>query len=144
MVSGINIDTRSVTVEWFERGETKGKEVELETLLSLNQDLAPVNENGNKINKVKEEKKMKNRFHEFSFNQKKNVKTNFCLHFYVKQKKPHAILYTYISPPPPCTPNLYLMTTALKISFVFLSFWFLHFPFDVSCLFTHTLAYLCW
>ncbi len=27
MVSGINIDTRSVTVEWFERGETKGKEV---------------------------------------------------------------------------------------------------------------------
>ena len=47
MVSGINIDTRSVTVEWFERGETKGKEVELETLLSLNQDLAPVNDNGN-------------------------------------------------------------------------------------------------
>merc|ERR1711879_1144003 len=71
VVSGINIDTRSVTVEWFDRGETKGKEVELETLLSLNQDLAPVNENGNKINKVKEEKKMKNRFHEFSFNQKK-------------------------------------------------------------------------
>jgi len=32
VVSGINIDTRSVTVEWFERGETKGKEVELETL----------------------------------------------------------------------------------------------------------------
>ena len=53
VVSGINIDTRSVTVEWFERGETKGKEVELETLLSLNQDLAPVNENGNnKIGKV--------------------------------------------------------------------------------------------
>ena len=47
VVSGINIDTRSVTVEWFERGETKGKEVELETLLSLNQDLAPVNDNGN-------------------------------------------------------------------------------------------------
>ena len=47
VVSGINIDTRSVTVEWFERGETKGKEVELETLLSLNQDLAPVNSNDN-------------------------------------------------------------------------------------------------
>ena len=56
VVSGINIDTRSVTVEWFERGETKGKEVELETLLSLNQDLAPVNDNGNKINKVKQTK----------------------------------------------------------------------------------------
>jgi len=50
VVSGINIDTRSVTVEWFERGETKGKEVELETLLSLNQDLAPVNNDNNVAN----------------------------------------------------------------------------------------------
>jgi len=50
VVSGINIDTRSVTVEWFERGETKGKEVELETLLSLNQDLAPVNNDNNTTN----------------------------------------------------------------------------------------------
>lgn len=50
VVSGINIDTRSVTVEWFERGETKGKEVELETLLSLNQDLAPVNNDNNATN----------------------------------------------------------------------------------------------
>ena len=67
MISGINIDTRSVTVEWFERGETKGKEVELETLLSLNQDLAPVNENGNKINKVKEEKKNEKPFSRIFF-----------------------------------------------------------------------------
>ena len=27
VVSGFNVETRSVTVEWFERGETKGKEV---------------------------------------------------------------------------------------------------------------------
>ena len=27
VVSGINAASRSVTVEWFERGETKGKEV---------------------------------------------------------------------------------------------------------------------
>ena len=27
VVSGINLETRSVTVEWFERGETKGKEM---------------------------------------------------------------------------------------------------------------------
>lgn len=27
VVSGINPETRSVTVEWFEQGETKGKEV---------------------------------------------------------------------------------------------------------------------
>jgi len=41
VVSGINVETRSVTVEWFERGETKGKEIELEQILGLNQDLAP-------------------------------------------------------------------------------------------------------
>ena len=41
VVSGINVDTKSVTVEWFERGETKGKEIELEQILNLNQDLAP-------------------------------------------------------------------------------------------------------
>lgn len=36
VVSGINVDNRSVTVEWFERGETKGKEVSLYfSLLSL-------------------------------------------------------------------------------------------------------------
>ena len=27
IVSCINVETKSVTVEWFERGETKGKEV---------------------------------------------------------------------------------------------------------------------
>ena len=27
MISGVNLDTRSVTVEWYENGETKGKEV---------------------------------------------------------------------------------------------------------------------
>ena len=43
------METRSVTVEWFERGETKGKEIELEAILSLNQDLAPQNDNSNGI-----------------------------------------------------------------------------------------------
>uniref|UniRef100_U5ELQ3 Kinesin-like protein n=1 Tax=Corethrella appendiculata TaxID=1370023 RepID=U5ELQ3_9DIPT len=37
MVSKIHEDSRSVTVEWFEGGETKGKEIELEMLLQLNQ-----------------------------------------------------------------------------------------------------------
>lgn len=27
VISGINRDSRSVTVEWYEKGETKGKEV---------------------------------------------------------------------------------------------------------------------
>ncbi|XP_040564492.1 uncharacterized protein [Lepeophtheirus salmonis] len=41
VVTGINTTTKSVTVEWREREETKGKEIELETLLGLNQDLIP-------------------------------------------------------------------------------------------------------
>lgn len=41
VVSGINITTRSVTVEWFEKGETKGKEIELDAILALNPDLIP-------------------------------------------------------------------------------------------------------
>jgi len=41
VVSGVNVETKSVTVEWFERGETKGKEIELEQILDLNQDLSP-------------------------------------------------------------------------------------------------------
>jgi len=50
VVSGINVETKSVTVEWFERGETKGKEIELEQILGLNQDLAPASyENANTI-----------------------------------------------------------------------------------------------
>jgi len=54
VVSGINVDTKSVTVEWFERGETKGKEIELEQILGLNQDLAPTSytEAGNNKNKL--------------------------------------------------------------------------------------------
>ncbi|CAB3241203.1 unnamed protein product [Arctia plantaginis] len=40
IVSGVNLDTRSVTVEWYERGETKGKEVEIDAILALNPELA--------------------------------------------------------------------------------------------------------
>ena len=32
MISGINLDTKSVTVEWYENGETKGKEVRFRLL----------------------------------------------------------------------------------------------------------------
>ncbi|XP_013133186.1 PREDICTED: kinesin-like protein Klp10A isoform X4 [Papilio polytes] len=39
IVSGVNAETRSVTVEWFERGETKGKEVEIDSILALNPEL---------------------------------------------------------------------------------------------------------
>jgi len=41
VISGINYDTKSVTVEWFERGETKGKEIEVEQILEFNPDLSP-------------------------------------------------------------------------------------------------------
>ena len=43
VVSGTNVETKYVTVEWFERGETKCKEIELEQILGLNRDLAPTN-----------------------------------------------------------------------------------------------------
>lgn len=39
VVSKLNPSARCITVEWYERGETKGKEVELEAILSLNPDL---------------------------------------------------------------------------------------------------------
>ena len=54
IVSGVNIKTLSVTVEWFERGETKGKEIELEQILGLNQDLAP--SSGNSLPPTKVQK----------------------------------------------------------------------------------------
>lgn len=43
MVSKLNPAQRSVTVEWYERGETKGKEVELDMLLALNPELMQTN-----------------------------------------------------------------------------------------------------
>lgn len=39
IVSGVNLEMRSVTVEWYERGETKGKEVEIDAILALNPEL---------------------------------------------------------------------------------------------------------
>ncbi|XP_071886706.1 kinesin-like protein KIF2A isoform X6 [Anas platyrhynchos] len=41
MVTSLNEDNESVTVEWFENGDTKGKEIDLESIFSLNPDLAP-------------------------------------------------------------------------------------------------------
>ncbi|XP_046550289.1 kinesin-like protein KIF2A [Haliotis rubra] len=36
VISGVNLESRSVTVEWFEKGETKGKEIEVEAIFALN------------------------------------------------------------------------------------------------------------
>merc|ERR1719175_385189 len=41
VVSGVNSDSMSVTVEWFEGGETKGKEIDLESIFRLNEELTP-------------------------------------------------------------------------------------------------------
>jgi len=41
VVSGLNEDQHSITVEWFEGGETKGKEIEVEAVLNLNGNLLP-------------------------------------------------------------------------------------------------------
>ncbi|XP_044738244.1 kinesin-like protein Klp10A [Chrysoperla carnea] len=39
LVSHVSWETRSVTVEWFEKGETKGKEVEISLVIALNPEL---------------------------------------------------------------------------------------------------------
>jgi len=39
VISGINIETKSLTVEWYEKGETKGKEIEMEAITALNPQL---------------------------------------------------------------------------------------------------------
>lgn len=41
VVSGVDWSQRSVTVEWFEQGETKGKELPVDQILILNPDLSP-------------------------------------------------------------------------------------------------------
>ncbi|XP_041447240.1 kinesin-like protein KIF2A isoform X3 [Xenopus laevis] len=41
MVTSLNEDSESITVEWIENGDTKGKEIDLESIFSLNHDLAP-------------------------------------------------------------------------------------------------------
>ncbi|KAM6992944.1 LOW QUALITY PROTEIN: kinesin-like protein KIF2A [Passerculus sandwichensis] len=40
IVTSLNEDNESVTVEWIENGDTKGKEIDLESIFSLNPDLA--------------------------------------------------------------------------------------------------------
>ncbi|KAK4314749.1 hypothetical protein Pmani_013998 [Petrolisthes manimaculis] len=44
-VSAVNPTAKSVTVEWFEKGETKGKEIEFDAVFALNPDLAPQDQN---------------------------------------------------------------------------------------------------
>uniref|UniRef100_A0A6M2DJG3 Kinesin-like protein n=1 Tax=Xenopsylla cheopis TaxID=163159 RepID=A0A6M2DJG3_XENCH len=53
LVSGVNQEQRTVTVEWFEKGETKGKEVEIDMILSLNPELQPAipQQKGDSINR---------------------------------------------------------------------------------------------
>ncbi|XP_072353071.1 kinesin-like protein KIF2A isoform X4 [Scyliorhinus torazame] len=41
MVTSLNEDNESATVEWIENGDTKGKEIDLESVFALNLDLAP-------------------------------------------------------------------------------------------------------
>ncbi|KAJ8285391.1 hypothetical protein GJAV_G00026280 [Gymnothorax javanicus] len=41
MVTSVNEDNESVTVEWIENGDTKGKEIDLESIFALNPNVAP-------------------------------------------------------------------------------------------------------
>ncbi|KAJ3606065.1 hypothetical protein NHX12_028108 [Muraenolepis orangiensis] len=44
MVTALNEDNESVTVEWLENGDTKGKEIDLESVFALNPHFAPEEE----------------------------------------------------------------------------------------------------
>lgn len=55
MVSKINHEARSVTVEWYERNETKGKEVELDAILQLNTDIMYQEEAASKPKIIKQQ-----------------------------------------------------------------------------------------
>uniref|UniRef100_A0A672KQM8 Kinesin-like protein n=1 Tax=Sinocyclocheilus grahami TaxID=75366 RepID=A0A672KQM8_SINGR len=44
MVTSLNEDNECVTVEWIENGDTKGKEIDLESVFALNPDVAPEEE----------------------------------------------------------------------------------------------------
>uniref|UniRef100_A0A3B4AY11 Kinesin motor domain-containing protein n=1 Tax=Periophthalmus magnuspinnatus TaxID=409849 RepID=A0A3B4AY11_9GOBI len=44
MVTSLHEDNESVTVEWIENGDTKGKEIDLESIFSLNPNVAPDDE----------------------------------------------------------------------------------------------------
>ncbi|CAG05289.1 unnamed protein product [Tetraodon nigroviridis] len=41
MVTSLHTDNESVTVEWIESGDTKGKEIDVESVFALNPDVAP-------------------------------------------------------------------------------------------------------
>uniref|UniRef100_A0A674ACD6 Kinesin-like protein n=1 Tax=Salmo trutta TaxID=8032 RepID=A0A674ACD6_SALTR len=61
MVTSLNEDNESVTVEWIENGDTKGKEIDLESIFALNPDVAPEEEvvqTRRKSNCVKEVEKL--------------------------------------------------------------------------------------
>ncbi|KAG7280150.1 hypothetical protein CRUP_003777 [Coryphaenoides rupestris] len=44
MVTALNEENESVTVEWLENGDTKGKEIDLESVFALNPHFAPEEE----------------------------------------------------------------------------------------------------
>ncbi|XP_055743183.1 kinesin-like protein KIF2A isoform X6 [Salvelinus fontinalis] len=44
LVTSLNEDNESVTVEWMENGDTKGKEIDFESIFALNPDVAPEEE----------------------------------------------------------------------------------------------------
>lgn len=58
IISSIQYDTKSVSVEWYEKGETKGKEVDINALMKSNPKIYPLpaQTNDSKINQKREDK----------------------------------------------------------------------------------------
>ncbi|XP_071038420.1 kinesin-like protein KIF2A [Parasteatoda tepidariorum] len=118
VISGINLVNKSLTVEWFENGETKGKEIEFNIVFSLNPEIPTDNGkiSSNTINSVNSKRNV-NRHTVFtpnkefkapSLNVQKYNKTNSgsSLPMRANHKKPAQLENMEIkyAPPPPATP----------------------------------------
>lgn len=87
VVSGINLEQRTVTVEWFERGETKGKEVSAARIIPSRLRLHKARELQLSKEIVRFEEKKKKQFMEgksVRFCIKENIQTSLDISFFIR------------------------------------------------------------
>ncbi|GFS80117.1 kinesin-like protein KIF2A [Nephila pilipes] len=118
VISGINTVNRSLTVEWFESGETKGKEIEFSAVFNLNPDIFSNDTGKNTANTINSVRKL-NRHTVFTPNKGNEVlrsdvkklnknNTGSSLPMRANHKKVTQLENTHLEikyPPPPNTAN---------------------------------------
>ncbi|GFX16064.1 kinesin-like protein KIF2A [Trichonephila clavipes] len=118
VISGINTVNRSLTVEWFESGETKGKEIEFSAIFNLNPDIFSNDTGKNTANTINSVRKL-NRHTVFTPNKGNEVLravvkklnkdiTGSSLPMRANHKKVAQLENTHLEikyPPPPNTAN---------------------------------------